>query len=397
MARTRDLVAISAILLAPLAALLLLAPGTPAVDVAPQAPVVPEPPALVAPPAPPAEPVAPAPAEPDNVEPTPIEPASETVATPAPVRDPGQAMLVYKDALVLHTGAPATWASGRLSLFAEAGYLRLSKPAPWDTLPEPARALQAARVVVYDSDGSSCIATVGAAKLQLEQIGDVFLDEFGFEPPADKAVLRAMAKRIFDERDDRLLLAAQRGQDGKPCHGEWARRADLPAPAVFGRRSLADAERADLVAAALAVVREQPEYAAMRAEYTEYTAAIADHERDDWPDWDTFVAGHFSVTEWDEVGGPRRIVTVELRRIPEACSAEFAGSLALFLEHRDGALVRLPQPGQFDITAVMDIDRDGTLEVVARSGSDFHALHADGPAATTFAEAFWISYFGCPC
>lgn len=400
MPRTRDLVALSAIFLAPLAALLLAHARAPAL--APPAALAAEAAAAVvvstasAPPAP--EPVA----EPVPPAPPPAVPAA--TAVPAPTRDPAQAMLMFKDALVLRTAAEPAWASGKLSTVAEPGHLLARRSVRWDGLPQPLHDLEATRVVVYAGDGSACVATLGAPRLQLERSGEVFssVERDGevydtYEPPADRAVLSAMVKETFNHADDLLLLAAPRGEGDRACRGEWARRADLPAPIVFGRRTLALDASAALVAAVLTVVREQPEYADLRAEYETYTADIPDDARDDWPAWDAFAAAHLSVTRWDEVGGPRQIVSVALRADPEPCSGDFSGSLALLLEQQGDRLVHLPQPGLFDVTALMDLDRDGVLEAVTRSGHDHGALQAEGPNAAAVRDAFSIEFFGCPC
>lgn len=400
MARTRDLVALSAILLAPLALLLaqpVLVEQEPAAEPAPD--IALEPPAVDA--APPV--VAPPPVEPAPVvaEPPPVDPAPPAAEPPPVDRDPGQAMLLHHDALVLHSAAAPDWSSGKLGITAEPGHLRLTRPTRWDRLPGPVRALEAARVVVYAADGSSCVAAVGPARLQLEQHGEVFMDDDlsadPYDPPANKRVLRNMAQKSFENGGDLLLLAALGEVEGQTCRGLWARRADLPAPAVFGRRDLPDDEAAALTAAALAVVREQPEFAAMRTDYLEYYADISEEDRHMWPDWDALVAANFSAVRWDEVGGPRRIVAVTLRAVPEPCSANFDGGLALFLEQRDGGLVRLAQPGIYDIGALMDIDRDGLFEAVTSEGTEGYVLHAEGAGAAAFADSFSIPYYGCPC
>lgn len=397
MAFSRDLVALSAIFVAPLAAILasqaFLTAPTPAPEVIAPHEVAPAPdvsaPEALAPEAPAPEapaPVAPAPApEPQRVE----------------GRDPNQAMLVHGDTLVVHTTPELAWAEGRATIKAKPGHLIASKPVSWDRIPEPARALSGATVVVYDTDGSTCVASVGAARLQHEETGDIYpemadLDYGAFEPPA-KSVLRDMVKKIFARGGNLLLLAGQQGQDKKPCRGVWARRADLPAPVVFGRRSSSGEETAALAAEALTVVRAQPEFAQIAGEYASWLAGLGPEMAAQEATWEQFVAANLRVTRWDEVGGPRQVLSVELGpHDREPCSYEFAGGAALLLERGADGLVRLDQPGWFDLSALADIDRDGVLEgfIHAHDSGQIEVVTA---SASTLADSFYIPFTGCPC
>lgn len=398
MARTRDLVALSAILVAPLAAIL-VSQALPSLDA--PAPASSEPLAALAPPTP-----APTPA-PATVEPsTPVAPVvAAAEPTAAPVPPPaglGHAMLVRKDALVLHTHADLRWASGRPVIKAEPSHLLATRSVRWDSLPERLRGLQDATMVVHAADGGTCVADVDAPRLHLEQIGDVFhsMDDDGhesFEPPADKAVLRDMVKQLFAEEDDLLLLARQRAADGRPCEGLWARRADLPPATVFGRRGASEAEAAALKAEVAAVVRAQPEFTALTGEYAEYLAPMDAERRADLPAWDEFVATNLRTTAWHEIGGSRQIVSVELQLVDRmACSDDFGGSLALLLERRDGQLVRFDQPGWLGLTALMDLEGDGVLEAVTDDGFET-VLRTHDPNGAELRDAYSVPYVGCPC
>jgi hypothetical protein len=402
MARTRDLVALSAILVAPLAAIL-VSQALPSLDApAPAssellaaleaiAPVPTPAPAAAEPPTPVAPVVAPAAAEPPAA---PVPPPAGD--------DAGRAMLVRKDALVLHTHADLRWASGRPVIKAEPSHLLATRSVRWDSLPEHLRGLQDATMVVHAADGSTCVAAVDAPKIQLEQIGDVFhsMDDDGhesFDPPADKAVLRDMVKQLFAEEDDLLLVARQRAADGRSCEGLWARRADLPPATVFGRRGASEAEAAALEAEAAAIVRAQPEFTALAGEYAEYLAPMDAGRRADLPGWDGFVAANLRTTAWHEIGGSRQIVSVELQLVDRmACSDDFGGSLALLLERRDGRLVRLDQPGWLGLTALMDLEGDGVLEAVTDDGFET-VLRTHGPDGDEFRDAYSVPYVGCPC
>jgi hypothetical protein len=201
----------------------------------------------------------------------------------------------------------------------------------------------------------------------------------------------------FAAAHDLLLLAEQSSESGRACPGVWARRADLPAPIVFGRRTPPEAERDALREEALAVVRAQPEFAALAAEHARHGEQLDAGSRDDEPDWDTFVATNFSVELWHELGGPRQYVSVELRlRDPVPCGYDDYGKLALLLERRGDRLVRLDQESWFDLAALMDLDRDGVLEGVSRD-DDHTALRADDKSAAHARDELYISFVGCPC
>lgn len=403
MPRTRDIVALSAILIAPLAATLILT--LPSGDAAPVAvePTV----AVVEAPK-----VEPAKVEPPKVEtpppaptPEPPAPADEAEVKPfalAPERDPGQLMLVDDKDLVLHTKPGLTWSSGKVNVVARSAQLIAWQRAVLEQLPAPIRAVAGSTVTVYDGDGSACVAEVGALRVESEQTGEVYLgmepvegEEFdSAEPPKDRAAVRKYAEEGLKDEHSRLLLARQKAQDGKPCTGVWARRADLPAPAVFGRRELVEGDAKALTAKALEAVRAQPEYARVEAAYAERVKEYG-------PDaqllpWLEFVDRYFTATRWDEVGGPRRFVSVQLDETYEGCGDYFEGTIALLFELQGDALVRLQQPGWLHLTALMDVDRDGVLEGVT-SFDLGHKIEAAGPNASVLRDEYWENYVGCRC
>ncbi|MCA9635591.1 MAG: hypothetical protein KC420_06120, partial [Myxococcales bacterium] len=178
------------------------------------------------------------------------------------------------------------------------------------------------------------------------------------------------------------------------CKGLWARRSDLPAPAVFGLRALDDEEDAALVARALELVRPTPELAAMKSAYDARVVEYGDDA--ELPTWDAFVAANARATRWDEVGGPRRVVSFELYERPEECGDYFSEHVALLFEERGGALVRLDQPGWLGLEALMDLDRDGILEGIRREDLTTMVV-AEGPNAAAFRDEFMIDYMGCRC
>lgn len=411
MPRTRDLVALSAILIAPLAATLVLMRGAGEAPAPAQASTIVEPPAAA--PVVVAQPAAVEPPTaveiPPTVEPPPaVEPPTtpgvvvEAVAEPpAPAHDPAQIMLLKDKDLVLHTQPDPTWSTGRLSIIAKPGQLTVSRKADLKALPPSLRALADATVTVYDTDGSACVAAVGPLRAEQDESGDVYMDLAGdddgnfdaFEPPADKAALRKHAEESFQD-PGQLLLARQKNQKGKPCPGVWARRADLPAPAVYGRRELAEADAKALTATALAAVRAQPEFPTIEAAYA---ARVAEYGADaGLPPWDEFVTANFTATRWDEVGGPRKIVSIELEEKLDGCGDVFDGHIALLFEQQGDALVRLPQTSWLNLVALMDLDRDGVLEGVTNYDLT-HTVVSTGPSASVYADAYSDNYVGCRC
>lgn len=396
MSKRRDLAVLSAILTAPLAATL-IAPSffvsspevtAEVVQLAPAAEPAPAPLPIVAP----------------FLEPAPLA-AAEPEPTPAgePTRDPSQFMLMHDDALVLHTAAEIAWSSGKIGTRAGPGEFTAWRGVDLEKLPELARALAGATVTVYDVDGSACVAEVGALRVQIERTGEVFpipdgdFDSSGYEPPADRAVVRTMGRDAFaGDGQDGLLLARQRNQAGKPCSGLWARRSDLPAPAVFGRRDLAECAERIATADALAVVESRPEYAELRDAYARHLREYSPEYAAEAPSWEQFVDANFRVACWDEVGGPRKLVSVELREQFESCGDWFDDGLAFILEHQGEQLV-VRQQGFYDLAALTDLERDGTFEGLVTGDFGTRRLEAIGPNAAAVSDAFSIDFFGCPC
>lgn len=411
MPRSRDLVALSAILVAPLVAALALTQQEPR-DLADM--IAPAPtddcPELDAPASDPPAPL-PAVAEPAPEEvpfewivARPDEPAEPPAPLPtSTTRDPGQLMLMHDGELILHSAPEYAWSFGKVAVDARPGHLTVSRRVKLDRLPEPQRALAGATIIAHEADGSTCVGTVGDMRLQLEEEGEVYsgmvaddddLDDFDpTEPPTDRRALNAAARdSLSSPGEDVFLVADQRNAAGRACTGVWARRADLPAPAVYGRRELSERDSRALVVAVLAVVREQPEFRDLERRYAAY---VRDDGGPEQQDWNTLVADTTVARRWDEIGGPRRIVSVEVGPAAEACSGEFGERIALLLEQTGDTFVRLDQPSWIGIEALMDIERDGTLEAV--SSGDWYFHRESHAAADSVADAFTISYTGCPC
>lgn len=408
MPRSRDLAALTAILVAPLAAALVLQPPDCPDPGPPPAPLPASAAPLAAPePAPPDAPL-PAPLPAAEPAPTPAEPA-QLVVQPvySALRDPSQFMLMHGTDLVLGSAPDYAWSSGKITVDADEMRLVASRRVKPGRLPDLQRALADANVVVHAADGSTCVAAVGPVRIQLEEEGEVYVglsegegdDADPTQPPVDDepGLLETAREGLRASGEGVHLVARQRNDAGRACTGVWARRADLPAPAVFGRRELSDDEARALGASVLGLVREQPEFRDLERGYAEYLAQFDEPDLDT-PDWNALVADTTVARRWDEVGGPRRILSVEVGPTPEICSGAFGDRFAVFLEQQGDRLVRLPQPGWLDVEALMDLERDGTLEAVSH-GDLFirRQSHSAGPNAAAVTDTFTIPFHGCPC
>ncbi len=317
--------------------------------------------------------------------PAPIERAADR---PAAHPTSGAGMLLYDGQLVLHTDPRAVWARGKLQAHDRDGSIAASKSVEPTRLPDTLAPLLAARVVVYDTDGSSCTTTTGAMTIYARQDGDVIhLDEVG--ETISPARLLAARKQVFADPD--LLLARQvRGDDdgpGRDCQGPWARRADLPTPAVFGRVTLDEPSTDVLRGRVLAQLEDLPAIATLRAAYEADNREQSVEMQVEWPIYrdQTLV-----VSRWDEVGGGRSVVNVEVGDGGESCSSIFSEQRALLFALRGGVLEPLAQEGFLGPLALMDLERDGVLEAVTDEGRRLGNIHET-------IQEYRFNYVGCGC
>lgn len=316
---------------------------------------------------------------PDCVDAPAVPAAAEPAPPPAPVRDPGAAALLHGRNLVLATLPDMTWSSGQPRIRGLADGLTVDYDLARDVVPAAVQAQAGARFSVFASDGGSCQADAGPLAIH-GQMDGVFLFD---EAPPNRAELRETAAAM--EPDAHVVQGALRGP--RSCTGVWARRADLPAPIVFGRRKVDARERAEV----RRLLDAQPAVAALRVEHAEYHADMPPEDAGA-AGWSAFLDDTLELAAWDEVGGSRRYITAQVGSDAGGCDGFGERAAVLFL--RDGAqLVAQPGPGFFDPLAVMDIDRDGQLEAVTEYG---HTLESRGEASPlTFHYAFPELSCGC--
>lgn len=342
---------------------------------APTMPVSPAPPIPEAVAPAPTMPVPPAPPIPEAVAPAPTEPGPTTPPTADPTA--GASMLVYDRKLVLSTAADRSWARGRLQFDASVEpyeVIAWKSVAP-SRLPAPLRSLIDATVTVYAADGTQCAAQVGALSIHGLESGDLFVsDEDRSEPT--RAQLREVRQQVFDSAS--LLL----GEITGTCDGVWARRADLPAPAVFAAQPLDAALETTLREQVSAALANHPDVLAMRAEYDAFAARR--DPADETPPWPAYFARTLGMLRFDEIGGARSLLNVELGDGGEACGDYFTTRVAvLFTLTADQA--DLHGDGFLDPLTIVDLERDGDFEAVTEEG---RALAGD---------SFSFPIHGCPC
>lgn len=380
---TTDTLIYATILLAPLATAIGYIALTPAPE-----PVIVTVPTLAAPcpelaPVTPPKPATPEPATP---EPT-ITP--EPTPTPTPANEAGAGMLVHARQLVLATDADRAWAHGRLRGHPLEDGIAASKAVDPGRLPEQLRPLMDARVVVYGADGGTCTAQVGAMSIYGQQNGQMYYSDDYSEDHGEPnaAQLLALRKQVFDETT--LMLGKIQG--APRCNGLWARRADLPAPAVFA--PVPEEGDGPLAARVLDVLETEPAVIALRAEYDAFVAEHSAYEElDDLPPWSQFLRSTLRVTRWTEVGGARTLVNVEVGEGDQGCGDYFTTQVAVLFTLDGAALVAHEAAGFLSPLAVMDLERDGSFEAVTDGGYQLQTRTPGGVA-----QSFSFPYHGCPC
>ncbi len=307
--------------------------------------------------------------------------AAEPPAPTRPAHDPGAAVLLHGRHLVLATLPDMTWSAGQPKIRGLSDGFTVDYALARDVVPADIQSQADARFTVFASDGGTCQADAGPLAIHGRMEGVFLFDEAA----PTRAELHETATSM--EPDAHVVQAALRGPRG--CTGVWARRADLPAPIVFGRGSVDADERAQV----LGLLDAQPAVAALRSERAEYYADMpAEDAAAAAAGWSTFLGDTLELTAWDEIGGARRYITAQVGSEDEGCGGFGERAAVLFL--RDGAaLVAQPGPGFLDPLAVMDIDRDGQLEAVTEHGHTLESRDEHSPLV----RHYGFPDLGCGC
>lgn len=278
------------------------------------------------------------------------------LVAPAPTPDPGAAVLLHGRHFVFASPAAMNWTAGQPKIHGLSDGFTVDYAVATDVVPADVLAQAGARFTVFTSDGATCQADAGALAIHGRMEGVFLFDEAA----PTRAELRETATSM--QPDDHVVQAPIRG--ARSCTGVWARRADLPAPIVFGRHKLGAGERA----AVRRLLDAQPAVAALRTERAEYYADLPPEEAANTDAaWSAFLDDTLELAAWDEIGGARRYITAQVGDEAEGCDGFGERAAVLFLRDGDN-LVAQPGPGFLDPLAVMDIDRDGTLEAVTEHG-----------------------------
>lgn len=316
------------------------------------------------------------------------EPVVEPVAA-APTSLAGAGVLLFERRLVLATRPDLAWSKGQLRVHPNESGITVSKAADPAKLPAALAALTGARFMVYAADGSACTTFAGDASIYARVDGDFYYEE-------EQAGALTQVRRDVWQDHAELLLARTVGPSR--CTGLWARRADLPAPAVFGARDLDEAATDALEQQIAAIIKDEPKVLGLRADYTLWYRDLPEEARDDRAAWPDFYRDSLEVRRWDEIGGARTYYTVDVGSPGEACSDEFYGHVSLVL-----APAADPRPGHaWDVVetdgfwrpqALMDLDRDGRLEAVTAGGTTLTTAGSDA----ALEQSYEIPWWGCPC
>lgn len=293
--------------------------------------------------------------------------------------DPGAAMLLVDGELVVPGAVDAAWYVGKPRVVAEGDGFTLRGKLAGERLPAELGAVVGGRYTLYAGDGSSCV--VEASGLSAFARVDGVFQDWDSRPGRDEL------QRAVDEMDVDVPRVLARFSGPRGCTGVWARRSELPAPVVYARAS----EDAGLTAQVLAKVVGEQAVVDLQGAREAYLEGMESEQLELEGSWERFVAAHLRVNRWDELGGARSVVTVELGDDSGGCGG-FQDEVTLIYALVDGALVLQEDAGFHHPIAVMDIDRDGHLEAVTAHGQQLET-RGEGSLAR---EASFPDY-GCPC
>jgi hypothetical protein len=234
-------------------------------------------------------------------------------------------------------------------------------------------------VRVYSAEGEACTARIGAPRLVSELWAQ--FEEWG--------PYEGMSPTATDAWEEgRGTLVAPLATDGDCGTPLWARDAALPAPAVFVRTDGA-APRA----VRKAVFRDP----AMRALARELTEYLTDTGAADETDKRPTLAQNTKDERWLDARG-RELFTFTIFGDSAGWCGSFGASWAVFVPTGDDGVIALDHVGD-EVIAVLDLERDGRIEVLSRAWLGPTRLVEVG-GEDALVERFTlpgIPLIGCPC
>ncbi len=310
----------------------------------------------------------------------------ELASGPEAVLDPRRFMLVLDaggPSGVVAPGAVADAERGVIELRRRSNPSIASRRAREERLPEAMR-VTGREYALLSPTGVECAARVigvAAVRRVVPHFGTVqyWNGELGDPPRTEPQI----AADVWDLGASGAIVAASFDAP-EACAAEplvLAVPTDVATPPLFTPRPADDA----LVRRAIAAFRAFPAWRAVQSDYATYSGHGAWHEHG---------GAHPEVYAWVEPRSGRTFVSV-YARIVSGC-AEFNGALWGFFEDVDGRLVPRVDPsapGAFEPKAVVDIDGDGTVEVIVPDG--LLARGADGNLVPVLDVT--PPYFDCDC
>lgn len=253
-------------------------------------------------------------------------------------------------------------------------------------------------VVVHGIGGATCAAKVGALALYAEEYLE---DEWGQAMPTTRAGRR---ERVNEAMTDPLALVAEL-EGPSPCGDGIAWPAQAPAPIAYVRATMDPKEALELRSSVIPQLAAEPEFALLRRAYREYRRELPAAFRAETDNFSKFVDAHLQVRSWQQQGGERELLIVELRDRGAVCGEGFDGRAVWLFEVGDGELRRLAREVDFDITVLLGeagVDDENGESLRWMIGGDVvgETLSLAGepePGGWEGDITFQVPVYGCPC
>jgi hypothetical protein len=262
----------------------------------------------------------------------------------------------------------------------EEHYAILDRNVAIAQLPPEVLAAVGRRMRVYSADGEVCTARIGMPQLVGELWGDLY--EFGPEES------QGMSPEQQSWEVSRRTLVAPLATDGECGSPQWARDAALPAPAVFTRT---DGHVPKTARKALLADPGVRDYARdMRQAFEEVRDA------DETTPIPTLMQRSVG-QRWQDARG-HEVFTLTFTGDEFGGCGGFEVAWSAFVPTDGGGVTAIDRAGD-DVLAVVDLDRDGRVEVLTTTWMGPTRLVEIGGADALEERASLgdVPFFGCPC